>query len=342
MAAGDGQRPMVRGGQIGYQRYWIRRLGKLLAEEANNMSLPAPGAVQGEVLRCFRHRTGSGLVLVDTDGSTLEVMCEGVADVKRGCMVRATGAPAIRKRQTPLGIGLVWSATELTDLGPSEQYLERQAAVSEVLAGLTCPPPQLGPHNRGGTVWVVTGHYSKAWGDVLAAKPPWITVGECLCNLLDPDSVAEELQGLSEVLEAQDVVLLTRGGGDPAHLSVLESAPVIRALGELTARNSTVLAVGHASDDLLTSQVVSHTSTTPTAGMNLIARETRWRRRNAAQEGSGEPTAADPTPRTAAPNAMAPESVPITPARADWRPWQLAILLAVAASSGWWLRGFFD
>jgi hypothetical protein len=133
------------------------------------------------------------------------------------------------------------------------------------------------------------------------------------------------------------VVLVARGGGQTAELDVFEDERVVSALSSLTDRCPTILAVGHAGDELLTNKVVTYPMEAASGAVQLIVRESRERPRSEASGGQAEEgveveeRASVPPPsrrRSGGPNAL---GVLVG-----------VVLLSAAAYLGWWARGILE
>jgi hypothetical protein len=156
-------------------------------------------------------------------------------------------------------------------------------------------------------------------------------------DMREPAAVAAALTSLLPVVQSSDVALVACGGADLAVLDVFEDERVVGALASLTERCATILAVGHAGDELMTNKVVTYPIETAAAAVQLIVRESRERSAEAhsggqASEDGEEIPSAPAVPETSA--SRAPSS----------RPSALLVrllLLGGAAYLGWWARGFF-
>lgn len=330
-----------------------------MAELAKQLTAPEGGRLRGELLRTFDG--GLGAYVRDVRRAMVEVRLEQVLTVERGTLIEVEGAPELATEALPVGLRVVWKGARAKNCGVSQRFRARKTFVEKRAARLPFETPRVSEGLRSnGLVRVVTGRASKALEDVqgVAVEYRWMKLDLRFCeDVRDAGSIAAALEPLIGLVSANDVVLVTRDGGELADLDAFEDERVIEALASLTERCATVLAIGQGSDELMTSQVVTHRSETPSASVHLIARET-WER---ADPWSGETRSTVPeAPQPILPGAPAVTSPAERPSRrpaADSRgageesaPARVAavpgrsvrfLVLAAAACAGWWARGYF-
>ncbi|MEM7676453.1 MAG: exodeoxyribonuclease VII large subunit [Myxococcota bacterium] len=193
-------------------------------------------------------------------------------------------------------MSLTWWATEVEVLGRSKRYTLLSSYVDQLIARFPFKEqmPRLRPEVRKGAIFVITAVPSKAQGDVLTESRSyrWMKLKFIDCRVSDPDSVRNAIVTASRRVKARDVVLVTRGGGARIELDyVFENEEVMEALAELSQRCATVLAVGHADDEFLTTKVVSHAASTPTAGVQLIHKHSTSPKKNLFRRSNPAPEA---------------------------------------------------
>jgi hypothetical protein len=330
-----------------------------MAELAKQLTPPEGGRLRAEVLRIFDG--GLGAYVRDVRRAMVEVRLEQPLTVERGTLIEVEGVPELATEALPVGLRVVWKGVRAKNCGVSQRFRARKTFVEKRAARLPFETPRVSEGLRSnGLVRVVTSRTSKALEDVQAAAVEyrWMKLDLRFCeDVRDPGSLAAALEPLIGLVRENDVVLVTRDGGELADLDAFEDERVIEALASLTERCATVLAIGEGGAELMTSQVVTHRGETPTASVHLIARET-WER---ADPWSGETRSTSPE----APQPILPGAPVVTskPERASRRPpadsraendesiprhaaaaparsvrW---LLLAAAACMGWWARGYF-
>jgi hypothetical protein len=323
--------------------FWVNDLEGVLDQLAKQVPLPEGGLLRGEVLRTFGG--GTRLHLREIGRCTVEVRLEEPLRAERGDLVEVTGAPEVVSEATPVGLRVVWKGATGQNLGLSQRFRDRRAFAEEQAAKLSFETPRIsGRLRNGGRVRVVTSRHSKARKDVeeAARQYRWLKPEACFFEDLEPRSIAAALESLIDIVQPNDVVLITRDAGEVAELDAFEDERVVAALARLTNRCPTILAVGHVGDDFMTGKVVTYPSENAAAALRLILRESRARANDTAsdlqaaadgEEGAGEladapePVAAEPQRKRAA------SSSPLgTVTR--------LLLLGAAAYLGWWARGW--
>jgi hypothetical protein len=347
----------------------------MLEELSKQIPLPEGGLLRGEVLRT--EGGGSRVFLRDSSRAMLEVRIDRPLRAERGDYVEVAGVPELVSQALPIGLRIVWRGGEAKNCGVSQRFRRRRACVEERAAKLPFTTPRISAQLRtSGRVRVVTSPESKAWQDVAEAarKYRWMKPDPRYCeNLRDPISLAKVLASLIDVVQPDDVVLVTRSDTELADLDVFEDERVVDALASLTVRCATVLAVGHTSDELMTSKVVTYPSETASAAVHLIEAQSSRHFDPAAEEPAEEalvdaaqsrarsrerprrsviPSQVAPSqvaPSQVAPSSAAPSSAAPSPpqarqpAPASVRGPSFALvllLLGVALCAGWWARGF--
>ncbi|HVZ37182.1 MAG TPA: exodeoxyribonuclease VII large subunit [Polyangiaceae bacterium] len=353
----------------------------MLEELSKQIPLPEGGLLRGEVLRT--EGGGSRVFVRDLSRAMLEVRIDRPLQAERGDYVEVAGVPELVSQALPIGLRMVWRGGEAKNRGVSQRFRKRRAFVEERAAKLPFTTPRISAQLRtSGRVRVVTSPESKAWQDVeeAARKYRWMKPDPRYCeNLRDPASLAQVLVSLIDVVHPDDVVLVTRSETELADLDVFEDERVVDALASLTVRCATVLAVGHTSDELMTSKVVTYPSDTASAAVHLIevqssrhfdpaaeepsddaltdAAQSRARSRERPRRAVTPPQVTPPqvtppqvmpsqaTPSSASPSSESPSRPPGSdPAPASVRGPSFALvllLLGVAVCAGWWARGFF-
>ncbi|MEY2931866.1 MAG: hypothetical protein RL033_2615 [Pseudomonadota bacterium] len=300
---------------------------------------PEGGLLRGEVLSTFRG--GRSVHLRDAGRATVEVRIEQPIVAERGDFVEVSGTPELVAEAVPVGLRVVWRGDAATNCGVSPRFRQCRAHVEERAARLPFNTPRINSWLRsGGRVRVVTEPQSKAWEEVAEAARQyrWFKPDARFCeDMLDPAAIAAALESLLSVVGDNDVVLVARSGGQPAELDVFEDERVVSALAGLTDRCPTILAVGHAGDELLTNKVVTYPMESASGAVQLIVRESRERPRSEPSGGQVEEgveveeraSVPPPSPRrTGGPNALGL--------------FVGVLLLSAAAGLGWWARGVLE
>lgn len=125
--------------------------------------------------------------------------------------------------------------------------------------------------------WIVGGR-GEAWGDIAALLSGVVTrerVDVRISSTTDVARVLRETARREDLDPARDVVVLARGGG--TDVIALDSTEVAYALGEVSRRVATMLAVGHARDGLRIGAMLHSdlVCTTPTDAARLLASAAR-------------------------------------------------------------------
>ena len=305
---------------------WIEDLTKELTP-------PEGGVLRGEVLGTSGD--GRRSQLRGAGRATVELRLEQPIRAKRGELVEVVGAPELVTEATPIGLRLVWRGAAAKNCGTSPRARARRASVEAHAAKLPFPTPPIdGRLRSGGRVRLVAERHSKALAELEEAgrQYRWFKSEATFCeDLRDPASLAATLASVLPLVNAGDVVLIAGGYGELEALDVFEDERVVGALVRLTERCPTILAVGHAGEELLTNKVVTYPIDTAKAAIQLIVTE------------SGEP-AGDP----AHPSQFEPDGAEdtrhVSARRADPRPGGLLLRLLVLGAAvflGWWARGGF-
>jgi hypothetical protein len=333
----------------------IRNLGVtdvvgLLEELSKQIPLPEGGLLRGEVLRI--EDGGSRLFLRDLNRAMLEVRIDRPLQAERGDYVEVAGVPELVSQALPVGLRMVWRGGEAKHRGVSQRFRKRRAFVEERAAKLPFTTPRISAQLRtSGRVRVVTSAKSKAWQDVeeAARKYRWMKPDPRYCeNLRDPAALAQVLVSLIDVVHPDDVVLVTRSDTELADLDVFEDERVVDALASLTVRCATVLAVGHTSDELMTSKVVTYPSETASAAVHLIEVQSSRHFDPAAEEPAEDSIADAAQSRARSRERSRRSTVPPQPRASEPAPQPargasfalVLLLLGVALCAGWWARGF--
>jgi len=324
---------------------WVGNIEGVLDQLAKQIPLPEGGLLRGEVLRTFGG--GTRMHLREQGRSTVEVRLEEPLRAERGDLVEVAGAPEVVAEIAPMGLRVVWQGQSGQNRGPSQRFRDRRAFAEEQAAQLSFETPRInGGLRNGGRVRVVTNRHSKARKDLeeAARQYRWLKPEAYFYEDLDPKSIAAALESLIDVVQANDVVLLTRDPGEVADLDALEDKRVVAALARLTHRCPTILAVGHVGDDFMTGKVVTYPSENTAAALRLILRESRVRANESKSElqlpaESDEQEAADLVDATGP--AAAPARRPSRPASSSpLGTVTRLLLLGAAAYLGWWARGW--
>jgi hypothetical protein len=317
----------------------------VLDQLAKQVPLPDGGLLRGEVLRIFGG--GTRLHLREIGRCTVEVRLEEPLRAERGDLVEVAGTPEVVSEATPVGLRVVWKGATAQNLGLSPRFSARRAFAEEQAAKLSFETPRIsGRLRNGGRVRVVTSRHCKARKDVeeAARQYRWLKPEACFCEDLEPKSIAAALQSLSDIVQWNDVVLLTRDAGEVAELDAFEDERVVAALARLTERCPTILAVGHVGDDFMTGKVVTYPSENAASALRLILRESRARANETASElqapaETDEEEAAELA--EARDSAAPPERPPARAASSSPAGTLLRLLmLGAAAYVGWWARGW--
>jgi hypothetical protein len=323
--------------------FWVKDIEGVLDHLARQVPLPEGGLLRGEVLRIFAG--GTRLHLREIGRCTVEVRLEEPVRAERGDLVEVTGAPEIASEATPVGLRVVWKGATGENLGLSDRHRARRAFVEEQAAKLSFESPRItGRLRNGGRVRVVTSRHSKARKDLeeAARQYRWLKPEASFCEDLEPRSIAAALESLIDVVQPNDVVLLTRDAGEVAELDAFEDERVVAALARLTNRCPTILAVGHVGDDFMTGKVVTYPSENAAAALRLILRESKARANDTAselnapsadEEDAGESAEARVSTVPSERPARAARSSPLATVTR-------VLLLGAAAYLGWWARGW--
>jgi hypothetical protein len=324
---------------------WVGNIQDVLDQLAKQIPLPKAGLLRGEVLRTFGG--GTRMHLRELGRSTVEVRLEEPLRAERGDLVEVEGAPEVVAEIAPIGLRVVWQGQSGQNRGLSERFRDRRSFAEEQAAQLSFETPRInGRLRNGGRVRVVTNRHSKARKDLEEASRQyrWLKTEGYFYEDLDPKSIAAALESLIDVVQANDLVLLTRDPGEVADLDALEDKRVVAALARLTHRCPTILAVGHVGDDFMTGKVVTYPSENTAAALRLILRESRARANESASElqvpaESDEEEPAEPPDATelaAAPVRRPASAASSSPLGTVTR----LLLLGAAAYLGWWARGW--
>jgi len=298
---------------------WIEDLTK-------ELTLPEGGLLRGELLGTSGD--GRRCQLRGAGRATVELRLEQPISAKRGDTVETAGEPELVTEAVPVGLRLVWKGVAAKNCGTSPRFRARRASVEAHAAKLPfTTPPIDGRLRSGGRVRLVAEAHSKAWPELEEAgrQYRWFKPDHTVCkDLRDPASLAASLASVLPLVNTGDVVLIAGGNGELEALDVLEDERVLGALVRLTARCPTILAVGHAGDELLTNKVVTYPIDTARAAIQLIVTES-GQPSGDTQHAEGAEDDPGPSPRRAGP---LPAGV-------------LLLLVLVAAVLGWWARGVF-
>jgi len=303
---------------------WIEDLSK-------EPPLPEGGLLRGEVLGISGEgRRGQ---LRGAGRATVEIRLEEPISAKRGDIVEVTGVPELVAEAVPVGLRLVWKGANAKNHGTSPRFRARRASVEAQAEKLPFETPRIDARLRyDGRVRLVTERHSKAWADLEEAgrQYRWLKPDPLYCeDMRNPALLAATLASALPLVNANDVVLIAGGGSELAALDVFEDERVVGALVRLTARCPTILAVGHADEELLTNKVVTYPIDTAKAAIQLILVESG--------EPAGEPQRPSrPEPEAAEDNrhSSARLSEPLLP-----RVLLRLLVLGAAGLLGWWARG---
>ena len=272
--------------------------------------------------------------LRDAGRATLEVRVDQPLKAERGDFVEIAGSPELVAEAAPVGLRVVWRGGAAENRGVSERFRQRRVNVEACAARLPFNTPRITSRLRShGRVRVVTEPRSKAWEEVAEAARQyrWFKPDPRFCDdLRDPAAVAEALESFLEVVGPRDVVLVAWGGAGRADLDVFEDERVVSALASLTERCPTILAVGNASDELMTNKVVTYPVDAAAGAVQLILRES----------GGGHEAPVEEERISAPPEA--PAVSPQRPRRSALPMLANVVLLAGAVYLGWWARGVFQ
>ena len=299
---------------------WIEDLAK-------GLTLPEGGLLRGEVLGTSGD--GRRCQLRGSGRATVELRLDQPIRAKRGDIVEVAGEPELVTETVPIGLRVVWKGGASKNCGVSPRSRARRASVEAQAAKLPfTTPPIDGRLRGGGRVRLVAEPHSKAWAELEEAgrQYRWFKPDPTFCeDLRDPASLAATLTSVLPLVNDGDVVLIAGGNGELEALDVFEDDRVVGALARLTARCPTILAVGHAGDELLTNKVVTYPIDTARAAIQLIVTESG--------ESSGDPSPVEPDGAEDGRRAGGVAPLPGVLLR--------ALLLGVAALLGWWARGAF-
>ena len=322
---------------------WVQDLEGVLDQLAKQVPLPEAGVLRGEVLRIFGG--GTRLHLREIGRCTVEVRLEEPLRAERGDLVEVTGTPEVASEATPVGLRVVWKGASGQNLGLSQRFRDRRAFTEEQAAKLSFETPRIsGRLRNGGRVRVVTSRHSRARKDLeeAARQYRWLKPEATFFEDLEPRSIAAALESLIDLVQPNDVVLLTRDAGEVAELDAFEDERVVAALARLTNRCPTILAVGHVGDDFMTGKVVTYPSENAAAALRLILRESRARTSDTASELQA-PVDSDDAAAELADAPEAPAATQQRPRAASSSPLgrvTRVLLLGAAAYLGWWARGW--
>ncbi|HEU4581335.1 MAG TPA: hypothetical protein VFS67_23925 [Polyangiaceae bacterium] len=322
---------------------WVKDIEGALDELSQQVPLPEGGLLRGEVVRIFAG--GTRLHLREIGRCTVEVRLEEPLRAERGDLVEVAGKPELVSEATPVGLRVLWKGPSGKNLGLSDRFRARRAFAEEQAAKLSFETPRISARLRnGGRVRVVTTRHSRARKDIeeAARQYRWLKPEASFFEDLEPRSIAAALESLIDVVQPNDVVLITRDAGEVAELDAFEDERVVAPLARLTQRCATILAVGHVGDDFMTGTVVTYPSENATGALRLILRESRARINDTASDLQA-PAEGD---EAGAELADAPE--PVAAARPPQRARSSSslgtvarvLLLGAAAYLGWWARGW--
>jgi exodeoxyribonuclease VII large subunit len=121
------------------------------------------------------------------------------------------------------------------------------------------------------TVAVVTSVRGAALHDVRAAvrrRAPWVTVHVHDCVVQGPTAASSIIAALDTAdRSSADIVILTRGGGEPGALDPFDDASVVRRVA--ASGLPIVVAVGHDSDRTLAELAADRAASTPSAAAEI-------------------------------------------------------------------------
>jgi hypothetical protein len=306
----------------------VKDIEAWIEDLTRQLTVPEGGLLRGEVLGTSGD--GRRSQLRGAGRATVELRLEQPIRAKRGEIVEVAGAPELVTEAMPIGVRLVWRGATAKNCGTSPRSRARRASVEAQAAKLPFPTPPIdGRLRSGGRVRLVAEPHSKAWAELEEAgrQYRWFKSEATFCDdLRDPAALAATLASVLPLINPGDVVLIAGGYGELEALDVLEDDRVVGALVRLTTRCPTILAVGHAGEELLTNKVVTYPIDTAKAAIQLIVTE------------SGEPSGAPQHTEGAEDDRHASARRTAPPAGGLLL---RLLLLAAAIFLGWWARGAF-
>ena len=228
-----------------------------------------PFCLWGEIVSIQHGDRMTFVTLVDAKDTTRTIdarVAPSSASLAIGDMVGLWGR-LIPTQPDPSSIEVVFAADRVqTTKGPSRRQHERRELVSRYARQRRARLRRLR------RVAIVTSERSRAVADFersLAgdgSAPVRVDLFPVALN--DPVSIA---RGISEAHAARpDLIVVMRGGGDPASFLAFREPVVIDVLGTAVASVPTIVAIGHAEDTLELDEIATWTVSTPTAAGALV------------------------------------------------------------------------
>lgn len=240
-----------------------RRVSQLLSGELVRLKQAGPKGefgVWGEVVTATKDRRHVYCELRDgKELMSLRARLPLSTDLAIGSYVRVVGTIEVSIDSSKGTASLVLCGA--VDRTRSSTRLKDLKAAIETLQGQYSP--RLLPSLPFKKVGVVSGSQSKARNDFTSALDGAVAVSITTTRLPSPAEVAVAIETASH--ESIDLLVVTRGGGGAMDLAVFDEPAVLESLARASSVVPVVLAIGHACDRQKASQLVSHTSTTPTA-----------------------------------------------------------------------------
>lgn len=223
----------------------------------------------------------------------------------------------------------------------ARRYREREACIAELNEHLGNSRKRFG--NRPVTRFIIlTGRRSKARFDVERTFRNHEERARFeFCDLRSPEDIAAKLDAVTARVQPDEAIAITRGGGGPLDLDVFDDPVVARALMRATATVPTLLAVGHAGDELLVHRIVSEVCYTPTHAARRMSWLTKSDpRRPALGSSSYEHVTSSAEERREEREPEPRELVPVDNRHSDILLWIALAALTLGLAVGWWVHEF--
>ena len=264
-------------------RWTIKEVVEPLHQKLKRELDPSELYLWGEVVESHSRRSLLFLTLLDSrqDHATIEATVPlSPSEPEKGDMICILG-----KYDSAIDgacIKITFKGTRIHEnKGSSKRRGERRNLLKEL--GQRCPPPAelSGPVRR---LALVSSRESKAVDDFngMLAKERHspVEVDRVLVALTDAESIAHGIRDAG-AQPGIDLIVVTRGGGNPSDLMPFDDPAVVTAIAETTARVPVVVAVGHSSDKTAADRVASYSEPTPTSAARFVAKKSwpkdpRW------------------------------------------------------------------
>ena len=221
--------------------------------------------IHGEVLDYREVEDGWWATLLDkTRPETLDVFFRtSDRPLERGLLVAVEGKLKVNKRAGEATIGFQLLGDTCTVMHVARRHHARRSHIDQLCAALADKRKSFTtePIER---FWIICGPHSKASSDIKRrffghkSKARFVE-----CSIKDAASIAQAIHETVAAAGPKDALLLTRGGGTAFELDTFNDHRVATALANATRRLPTMLAIGHANDELLIRSLVSEVCDTP-------------------------------------------------------------------------------